>query len=492
MLEDKSDSKKDTLSPINKENTLKEHKAVINDTDNLLDKMETSKCKSTLTDKMENIMVENGNFIENFEGGHNKIEVKSYKTTEPTLEIVEYSEDLEQERTGYGEREANKHQNAALVSDQTRTNRYKAESDKKNSQVNSNNQINWVWNIRTLIVSTLLFATSLFFCFPPGIEEMLPKFITDVPEFDIVNPAFYKGIVSYYKNEDIYNSINDAHGVFKEITDLVKKGNPDINQLQRLNPRRNLLISGKPGIGKTYCVKHTIGELFGTKDKSENWKCIEIKPDVLLDKVCGKSEQILLKMFKKIKEDTTTKYIIVFDECDEIITFLGRINYHSGLFNRRQRPHNFGGPLFSNILTGLFLNLIGGNDKIMETPFISIFITNQPINEIGMRVKLRFHIVNPQLTLENIIEVIENYIKDTGNELKISLDEAQKKEIAEIMEELSVQRIIEVLNEYVEESRNSEPSKDTGAAKGEYDIFKDSVIEKTAKKVLRAKKSAAE
>lgn len=306
--------------------------------------------------------------------------------------------------------------------------------------------INWMWDIRSLIVCSLIYGASIMYTFPRTLEDMIKEKLEKVPEFDSIPASYYKDITSYYNNKLINDSINKCYNIFNEITNLSKT--KPINSYYKLNKERYLLISGEPGIGKTYCVKYIIGQLFGTRDKEENWKCIEIKPDILLNKICGKSEEIIRNMFNNIITDINSKYIIIFDECDDLIDFRGIKNNIKD--NIIKEAPNFGGSLFDNILTGHFLNLINGNDDIMETPFICIFITNKSIENISKRVKRRFNVINPSLTSENIEEVFDNYLQDTSNNLDIKLTDKQKQEVCTAFSGLSVQRIIEVLNEYVE------------------------------------------
>lgn len=244
--------------------------------------------------------------------------------------------------------------------------------------------------IINLITFSFLFGSLFFFIISYNMNKQLKEKEdpTKIP-FDILNITDFNR-ESYFIDLKLLKTINDGKESLEEISKIKNEGT-NYKKLEELNRKRFILISGKPGTGKSFTSQAIIGTF------PSNYKIINITPSTLESQFVGESAKYLASIFKYIKKhriENNLEFIIYFDECDSLIESNNSQNGGSSLINQ-------------------FLLAAGGDDTIKRLPFICIFITNIDVNEMFERCHRRFTHISPDLMNPTSLNILfENFCEN--------------------------------------------------------------------------------
>jgi hypothetical protein len=170
----------------------------------------------------------------------------------------------------------------------------------------------------------------------------------------------------------------------------------------------SLLITGDPGLGKTFVVKQTLDEMGLTES---------------VDFVHFKGRATAAGMFITLYENSDK--IVVFDDCDSIWKSEDAVNILKGALD------SYGTRQIS-WLVGKPLKLSDGNNAPKTFDFTGrvIFISNLPQRKIDDAVKSRSFVIEVALTPEDMIKRMRKELKDIHVEVPLAF----KQEALDIIE----------------------------------------------------------
>jgi hypothetical protein len=115
----------------------------------------------------------------------------------------------------------------------------------------------------------------------------------------VIEPKQPKKVDGYETDDDIMERLRARFSILEEMTQAVKKGHI-----------RSLIVSGPPGVGKSFGVEHVLGkyETFATLANDPSLK----KYDIIKGSITA------LGLYAKLYEYSSEKSILVFDDIDSI------------------------------------------------------------------------------------------------------------------------------------------------------------------------------
>ena len=213
-----------------------------------------------------------------------------------------------------------------------------------------------------------------------------------------------------FKNLKVYHNIGILNNLQEYIVDLrekILKGENHFNNCEKF-----ILLSGKPGTGKSYFSK----VLAGSISKKMKTGFISVQPSDFMSKFYGESEQNIRNLFNTIKNNKN-KYdvlLIFFDEINYIIKKPG-----SSLSNLSD---------LHDTLRSEFLTLMDGTTgKYNDIPFMFIGTMNMIFSNIDppfyrrFRQKYTFENLDPQ----DVKETLRLFSKDNNINFFNDIDEAE-------------------------------------------------------------------